>query len=146
MRGTRQLLLAISESSYVRSFDRARCQKGLEELFASYPRFANLGVLTTSGRVLASARPVPAGTLADRAFVQRALHTGTFTIGSLPAASGRATINFGHPLLDRSGKLLGIVFADLDLQYFDRFGTQLPAQLPPSATWTQLDRTGTLLA
>src|SRR5258708_14362726 len=43
--GTRQLLLAISESSYVRSFNRARCKKGLEDLFASYPRFANLGVL-----------------------------------------------------------------------------------------------------
>src|SRR5579872_6252045 len=53
---TRQLLLAVSESSYVRSFDQRRCKKGLDDLFSSYPRFANLGVLTTNGQVLASAR------------------------------------------------------------------------------------------
>src|ERR1051326_7555170 len=58
---TRQLLLAVSESSYVRSFDPARCRKGLDDLFSSYPRFANLGVLTTNGHVLASAKPLAAG-------------------------------------------------------------------------------------
>src|SRR5690348_3252608 len=40
--GTHQLLLAVSESSYVRSFNPHRCKKGLDDLFASYPRFANL--------------------------------------------------------------------------------------------------------
>ena len=55
---TRQLLLAVSESSYVRSFDPRRCKKGMDDLFASYPRFANLGLLTTNGAILASARPV----------------------------------------------------------------------------------------
>lgn len=142
---TRQLLLAVSESSYVRSFDPRRCKKGLDDLFASYPRFANLGVLTTNGEVLASARPVAARTLEDRGFVQKAFKARAFTIGSFPGGGGPATINFGYPVLSHSGALLGLVFAELDLQYFDRFGTELPAQLPLGSTWTELDRSGTVL-
>lgn len=143
---TRQLLLAVSESSYVHSFDPRRCKKALDDLFASYPRFANLGVLTTNGEVLASARPVANGTLTDRRFVRKALSDGKFTIGSFPASTGRATIAFGYPVFDHSDRLWGLVFAELDLQYFDRFGTDLPSQLPLGASWTELDRSGAVLA
>src|SRR5581483_11169539 len=143
---TRQLLLAISESAYVRSLDPRRCKKGLDDLFASYPRFANLGVLTTNGQVLVCARPSLSEILADRAFVQEAIATRAFTIGSFPSAIGRPTISFGFPVLDHAGKLLAVVFAELDLQYFDRFGTEVPAQLPRGATWTELDRSGVVLA
>lgn len=142
---TRQLLLAVSESSYVRSFDPKRCQKSLDALFATYSRFANLGVLTTNGEVLASARPVVGARLGDRDFVHKAFRSRSFTIGSFPASAAPATISFGYPVLSHSGNLLGLVFAELDLQYFDRFGTELPGQLPPGATWTELDRVGTVL-
>jgi signal transduction histidine kinase len=143
---TRQLLLAVSESSYVRSFDARRCKKGVDDLFASYPRFANLGLLTTNCEILASARPVSAGRMAERAFVKKALIARTFTIGSFPGSNSRPTINFGHPVLDHSGRLLGVVFAEVDLQYFDRFAAEVPAQLPAGATWTEIDRAGTVLA
>ena len=142
---TRQLLLAVSESSYVRSFDPVRCRKGLDELFSSYPRFANLGVLTTNGQVLASAKPVVVGKIGELGFVKKALEAKAFTIGSFPGSGSRATLSFGHPVLDHTGQLLGIVFAEVDLPYFDRFGAELPAQLPPGATWTEVDRTGTVL-
>jgi signal transduction histidine kinase len=142
---TRQLLLAVSESSYVHSLDPRRCKKGLDDLFASYPRFANLGVLTTNGEVLASARPVSSGSIADRDFVRRALITRMFTIGSFPSASDPATISFGYPILSHTGMLLGLVFAELDLRYFARFGTELPAQLPSGATWIELNHSGIVL-
>jgi signal transduction histidine kinase len=142
---TRQLLLAISESSYVHSLDPRRCKKGLDDLFASYPRFANLGVLTTNGGVIASARPVAGETMGDRGFVQRAIKARAFMIGSFPVGGGPATISFGYPVLSHSGALLGLVFAEVDLQYFDRFGTELPSQLPPGATWIELDHSGTVL-
>jgi signal transduction histidine kinase len=144
--GTHQLLLAVSESAYVRSFNPRRCEKGLDDLFASYPRFANLGVLTTNGEVLASARPVAVATIAERAFVKNALSARSFTVGTFPASNNRPTINFGHPVLDHAGKVLGVVFAELDLPYFYRFGTELPSRLPPGATWTEIDRSGTVLA
>jgi signal transduction histidine kinase len=141
---TRQLLLAVSESSYVRSLDPSRCRNGLDSLFASLPRFSNLGVLTTNGEVLASAKPISEKGLG--AFAQRASNARTFTIGPSSVSAGRPTINFGYPILNHSGRLLGAVFAELDLQYLDRFGSELSAKLPPGATWTQIDRSGTVLA
>jgi len=142
---TRQLLLAVSESSYVHSLDSHRCKKGVDDLFASYPRFANLGVLTTNGEVLASARPTSAAAPADRSLVQKTVRAKRFIIGPFPTPDSRATISFAHPVMSYSGRVLALVFAELDLQYFDRFGTELPAQLPAGATWTELDRSGTVL-
>jgi signal transduction histidine kinase len=142
---TRQLLLAVSESSYVQSLDPRRCKRGLDDLFKSYPRFANLGVVTTNGEVLASARPSRIAGMGDRAFVHHALKGKSFTIGSFPSANGPPTISFGYPVLNHSGSLLAMVFAELDLQYFARFGSELPAQLPQRATWVELDHSGTVL-
>src|SRR5579862_6721003 len=50
---TRQLLLAFSESASVHSLNSRRCKKAVDELFASYPRYANLRVITTNGDILA---------------------------------------------------------------------------------------------
>src|SRR5690242_9896074 len=55
---TRQLLLAFSESAPVRSLNSRRCKKAVDQLFTSYPRYANLGILTTNGDLLASALPI----------------------------------------------------------------------------------------
>ena len=143
---TRQLLLALSESAYVRSLEPRRCQRGLDDLFATYRRFSNLGVLTTNGQVLASARPLPKGMMMDRTFVKETLESRAFTIGSFPPLNGTPTISFGYPVLDHAGRLLACVFAELDLQYFDRFGSQVPAQLPRGATWMEVDRAGRVLA
>src|SRR5262245_14988548 len=55
-----QLLMAISESSQVRSLNAQSCKKYFDDLYNSYERYSNLGILTTNGDVLASAIPYPA--------------------------------------------------------------------------------------
>src|SRR5215471_4001044 len=52
---TRQLLIAMAESGPVRSANRRSSKKLLDELYATYPRYANLGVIGTNGEILASA-------------------------------------------------------------------------------------------
>ncbi len=73
---TRQLLLALAESSPVRSDSRRDSRKLLDDLLGSYPRYANLGVVETNGMVLASAYPMeePANQT-NRPFFRRALAT-----------------------------------------------------------------------
>lgn len=146
--GTRQLLLAISESSSVRALNGRSCQKWLEELLGVYTRYANLGVLKTNGTPLASAVPGrPAPDPAAREFFRRVLQTHTFAIGSFPAVStNRPTLSFGYPVLGYSGELIAVVYAELDLNWFQRVGSELPRQLLPGATWTELDRHGTIFA
>ena len=147
--GTRQLLVALAESSSARSGNRRGCKHMLDELFGSYPRYANLGVLKTNGDILASSLPMLASeNQARQQFFRRTLQTAAFTIGDFPVAhtNGRPTINFGYPIFDRSGQVQGVVFAALDLRWLGRFGSELPAQLPKGAVWTEINANGTILA
>src|SRR5262245_4546573 len=56
--GTRQLLLALSESSMVRPLNPRRATKFLQEQLQVYRLYSNLGVLKTNGDLLASALPL----------------------------------------------------------------------------------------
>jgi len=146
---TRQLLLALAESSQVRSGNRRDCQKLLDELLGSYPRYANLGVVRADGTVLASAYPMgePANQT-NRPFFRRALATRAFAIGDFAdgAAVNKLTIDFGYPVFDSTGQVQAVVFATLDLDWVSHFESALPAQLPKGATWTEVDRNGKILA
>jgi PAS domain S-box-containing protein len=145
---TRQLLLALAESAPVRAGNRRDCQRLLDQLFGSYPRYTNLGVVRTNGMVLASARPMAAPTnQSNQPFFHRALATRAFAIGDYPngAATGKPAVNFACPVLDSAGRVLAVVFAALDLDWVTRFESAVPAQLPPGATWTEMDRTGRIL-
>ncbi len=146
---TRQLLLALAESSQVRSGNRRDCKKLLDELFGSYPRYANLGVVGTNGMVLASAYPmVEPANQTNRPFFRRALATRAFAIGDFPdgEAVNRSTVDFGYPVFDAAGQVQAVVFATLDLDWVSHFESALPAQLPKGATWTEIDRNGKILA
>jgi PAS domain S-box-containing protein len=146
---TRQFLLALAESAPVHSGSRRGCQKLLDELFGSYPRYVNLGVVGSNGMVLASVYPMmgPASQT-NRQFFRRALATRAFAFGDFPDAhsAGKPTINFGYPAFDSGGQVQAVVFAVLDLDWVNRFESALPAQLPKGATWTEIDRAGKILA
>jgi PAS domain S-box-containing protein len=145
---TRQLLLALAESSQVRSGNRRDCRKLLDELLGSYPRYANLGVVRADGMVLASAYPMREPTnQSNRPFFRRTLATRAFAIGDF--ADGQAvdkfTVDFGYPVLDSTGQVQAVVLATLDLDWVSHFESALPAQLPKGATWTEIDRNGKIL-
>lgn len=145
---TRQLLLALARSTPVRSGNRRGCNKLLDELFGSYPRYANLGVVSTNGVVLASARPMAEPTnQADRPYFRRALNARAFSIGDFPdgQVAGKPSVNFGFPVFNSTGQVQAVVFAAVDLDWVSRFESALPLQLPLGATWTQIDRTGKIL-
>src|SRR6267154_733719 len=144
---TRQLLLAFSEASSVHSQNSRRCKKAVDELFAAYPRYANLGGLTTNGEVLASALPIVGPeNRADRDFFRAVLENRDFSVGKAFISEHGSAISFGSPVLDSLGMVEGVVFAELDLAHFGRSRIELANQLPKAATWTQIDRHGTILA
>ena len=145
---TRQLLLALAESSPVRSGNRRDCKKLLDELFGGSPRYANVGVVSTDGMVLASARPmVDQANQTNRPYFRRAVVTRAFAIDDFPdgQAVGTPTVDFSCPVFDSAGGIQAVVFAALDLDWVSRFESALPAQLPKGATWTEIDRTGRIL-
>jgi signal transduction histidine kinase len=145
---TRQLLLAVAESAPVRSADAQACRKYLSELFATYPRYVNFGVLTTNGEMIASAVPLAAPVnLTERGFLRRVLESHGTAMSDFPSARGpgKATLEFGSPVFDADGQVKAVVFASLDLASANRLASELPAQLPRGATWTEIDYRGRIL-
>jgi len=145
---TRQLLLAVAESSAVRA-NPAASKKSLEEFLASHPSCANLGVFDPSGEVLASALPLaeprnqPDHDLIHRILDTRAFVSGGY-LGGLP--KGKPTIAFGCPVFSASGSVQAVAIAWVGLDWFTRAGSELAARVPAAASWTVVDRDGTILA
>jgi PAS domain S-box-containing protein len=145
----RQLLLAVAESSVVRLGNHGTCRKPLDEVFASYPSYANLGVADTNGEVLASAVPLDEpGNQADRKFFRRVLATRAFAIGdySVDFTNGKPVVTFGCPAFDGSDRVQAVVFATVELDWLGGAQSELSAQVPKGATWTEIDHNGTILA
>ena len=146
---TRQLLLAAAEASAVRSGNPEVCKKWLEEQLALYPSYANLGVTDTQGDVLASAVPLAEpSNQADREFYRRVLATRAFAIGDYAVAvtNGKPALTFGYPVFDDSNHVQAVVFATKELEGLGGNRIELSAQVPLGATWTEIDRHGTILA
>ncbi|HWR21149.1 MAG TPA: PAS domain S-box protein [Verrucomicrobiae bacterium] len=145
--GAQQLLIVLSSLPVVRAHDARACDAYLAALLKQYPRYANLGMVTPDGDVVCSALPLPGPiNLADRAYVRRAVETRDFAVGDyqIGRITGKATIDFGYPVVSDTGEIETVVFAALDLAWFSRLVTD--AQLPPDSVLAVIDRNGTILA
>lgn len=145
---TRQLLLAVAESSPVRSNNRRGAKRLLDELFSTYPRYANLSVVQTNGIVLASAVPLPESLQTNFPFFNRVIQTQGFAIGRLPASEGGgySALQCGYPVFNRTGAVQGVVVAGLELPWLGNSAPDISAQLPKGAFWAELDHRGIVLA
>jgi hypothetical protein len=93
-------------------------------------------VIKTNGEVPASALPLTnTVNLADRSFFQRALSTRDLSIGDYQVGriSGKPSFNLGYPVIDPSDQVQAVVFAALDLDWFNRSDYALQMQLPQGA-------------
>ena len=137
VKDTRQLLFALAQLPEVHGADRDACSVFFARLLNQYPQYALLGVIEPDGDLLCSAFPTsgPAN-LADRSFFQRVLETHSFSISEYQSDpfSDEATLDFGHPVLDETGGLAGVVFASLDLTWLNQLAAE--AALPEGATFT----------
>ena len=137
----RQLVAMLAQLPDVRQQQPDRCNALVADLRRRYPRYANLGGLTLNGSVFCSAVPVAGPPdLSGRALFWRALEKTDFQSDDyqIDRATGRATVNVSHPLLDDTGTVQGAVFAAIDLTWLK----QLPAvaRLPEGSTLTISDR------
>ncbi len=146
---TRQLLLALSESAPVKSGNWGNSRQVLMEALANYPRYANIGIISTNGDVVTSAVPTPdTGGWANRPIFLRVLQAREFTVGKFPLGQNwsRPLVRFGYPIMDNDGQTIGVLFASLNMDWFNRSVSDLSSRLPPGATWSRVDRNGLVLA
>jgi len=143
----RQLLTALARLPVVRGGgDRTACAALFADLLTQYPSYANLGVIDPAGMIICSGLPAGSTYAGDRVFFRQALETRGFAIGEyqIGRITKKATINFGYPVLDDTGRVRAVVFSALDLAWLGQLAAQ--AELPPGSLLTVIDRNGTVLA
>jgi signal transduction histidine kinase len=145
--GTRHLLVALAHVPNVRDHGPAECQRFLSSLLKDDPIYANFGLADRAGDITCSAVPLDEPVnIADRRYFVSALVVRDFAIGEFQVGrvTGRATINFGYPLLDDDGRARAVVFAAMDLAWLNHLVAA--ADLPEGAALVVMDRNGTILA
>lgn len=145
--GAQQLLTALAQIPEVRSGRPDSCSAFLRDLLAAYPLYVNFGVARPDGKVFCSALPIKGPVNAgDRIWFQRAMRTGDFAAGDyqIGRITGKAAVNFGYPILGPGEKAQAVVFAALELTWFNKLA--LKTRLPLGATVTVIDRNRTILA
>lgn len=145
--GARQLLGVVTSGLSLNvTGPPALCSDFLNNIRRTYPNYANVGFLDADGKILCDALSTQSeGNFTDRAYFQRAIATRSFAVGDYQVGriTGRASINFGMPVLDSQGAVRGVAFAALDVKHLS-----LDAQIavPPNTSVTVTDHNGTILA
>jgi len=125
------------------------CSSYLSSLLKNYPRYINFGVAQPDGEVVCSAVPFERPlNIADRPYFRSALENRAFSIGQyqMGRITGKPSINFGYPVLDRNGKVSGVIVAAEDLSYVTEFEVIVTAQMPVTSTYVKLDSHGLVLS
>jgi signal transduction histidine kinase len=143
----RRLLVNLARLPAVRDRNPAGCNALFADLLSRHSSYANLAVADADGNVFCSALPMTRQVYAgDRLYFRRALETRDFAIGEYQVGriTGRASVNFGYPVLDDVGHVRAVVVAALDLAWLNELASQ--AGLPPGSVLTVIDRHGTILS
>lgn len=144
---SRQLLAALARLPEARGGDPTACSALFADVLSHATLYANLGTADSDGNIHCSGLPISGSVAAaHRTWFQRAFHTRDFAVGDLQVGSitHEATLNFGYPILDETGKVQTVVFAALELAWINQLAAE--ARLPPGAVLSVVDRGGTIRA
>jgi signal transduction histidine kinase/HAMP domain-containing protein len=142
---TRHLLVALARLPEIRKAERAACAALLSDLIEEYPPYSNLGIADARGQVLCSARAQEGlSSLVHRPYFTRAVQEKRLFIGEYQTSAGKPVLNLGYPVMDAGGVLAAVVFAAIDLAWFNDIVAS--AELPENSNLTLYDREGRVLA
>jgi PAS domain S-box-containing protein len=143
---THHLLTTLTETDEVKSKDLNTCSSLFATILKHNPEYANIGLINNDGDIIASGVPFAKNiNVRDREYFQKAILTGKPTVGGYHTGriTGKTGINLSYPILDKSGKVIMVVFALLPIETLWKM-THLE-DLPPGATQTIIDAGGTVL-
>ncbi len=144
---TRRLLMSLAQFPAVSNRDPRNCAGVLENLRVTHPHYTSLVVTDPSGDVFCvSQTSSSAINLADRDYFRRAIETREFVVSDflIGRLTGKPSLAFAYPAVDRSGELKAVIIAALDLS---RLEVNLSAaRLPTGSTLSIIDSKGKVLA
>ncbi len=148
IQNTHRILAVLAENQAIRIGGKP-ADAILARILKDCPEYANLGVARPDGKVISSAFPLK-GTvnLSDRPYIRdairrRAFSTGRYQVGRI---TGKPSINFGYPLLDRHGNVDAVLFAALDLSRVTKLETEVGGRIPAKSSYVKIDHDGGIVS
>jgi hypothetical protein len=126
--------------------DREACSQIFSLFLKQNQRLTGFAAFKSNGDVFAAAPALAKPrNMADRPWFQRLVQTRGFVIGeySIGRISGKPTVILGYPVLDRTGKLMTVLSAGLDIERLQK--TLIHIKLPDGADLTGIDSDGTVI-
>ena len=125
--------------------DPERCAAVTRALLKEFKQYQNIGVADLNGRLMCSGLSGQAN-IADRDYFKIALATNSFAEGTyqVGGTAESPSISYAYPVRNPSGTTFAIMFATVDLSWFNRGLAKI--SLPSGSTVTLFDRTGVALA
>ncbi len=148
IRNTHRILAMLAENPAVRRGGNP-ADAVLARLLKDNPEYANFGVVDRDGRVTASGLPLTQPVnLSDRVYIRDALRSRSLAVGRYQVGriTGRPSINFGYPVLDRQGNVTAVVYAALDLSRETRLETEIGVQMPKNSSYVKIDNDGAVVS
>src|SRR5205085_8078161 len=117
--GASQLLIALGELDEVQKLDTKECGATFAKLKARFESYVRLGAADESGKVFCSSGPAMEASVADTEFFKRAIVDDGLAVGNyyVDPTTQEKMINFAERFRDANGKVVGIVYAGLDLKW-----------------------------
>jgi HD-GYP domain-containing protein (c-di-GMP phosphodiesterase class II) len=144
---TDELLTTLSQSLDPEAISDPRCGALMRSLMAERPRYLQIGAALADGRVVCSGLPLTGMVdISDRLYFRQAVETKGFALGEYQI--GRITqlpsINAAMPILAPDGAVRAVVYAALDLKFFESLFEEL--SLPDGTTLMLFHSDGRVLA
>lgn len=145
--GARQLLQALARLQEVRRRDVAASEATFARILKDAPGYDNLGAIGPDGYVFATVQPISAPVYqGDREHVQQAIKTREFAVSKLQISRilQKATLVCTYPVLDESGQVQAVLFANLNIGWLQSLSLQ--TRLPAGSVLAIVDEQGALMA
>jgi two-component system cell cycle sensor histidine kinase/response regulator CckA len=147
--GARLLLLTLAEVPMMRASDPRACNAMLPDVLRAHAGYVALTVANADGTLFCSTAPRDRLALANasgRVWFERVMRARTTVTGDyqISAVTAKPAIVVAHPLLDTAGRVSRVLVATIELSELSLLMSR--ADLPPSATFTLIDRSGIILA
>jgi signal transduction histidine kinase/CheY-like chemotaxis protein/HPt (histidine-containing phosphotransfer) domain-containing protein len=144
--GASKLLIALGELDEVQKRDSAECGATFAKLKVRFESYVRIGAADATGKVFCSSGPVIEASVAETEFFKRAMAGEGLAVGNffVDPATKEKMIHFAERFYDPNGKVVGIVFAGLDLKWLAEHLKE--RGLTPSQSILIADRLGNIVA
>jgi HAMP domain-containing protein len=142
----RAMLFALAQNDEIAQGIRPECDELLGRMLAASPRYTSLQVIDPEGYrgcgAVSLENPLYLG---DRSYFLRATGNRAFAVGDYQVGriTGKANVGLAYPMYDEDDALRSVLATTLDLTALAAHGSA--AELPPDATYTLSDLSGTVL-